>query len=112
MDISKFAKKPELIKMYIDDADIVAEYGDGITFYMMDAVDINTYFEFYRVQQEKNGNKLNDLMRSLILTADGKPALAADQMLPIDITMAVLVKINESLGKSKTKSLTPETGTV
>lgn len=110
MDISKFAKKPELIKVEIDDEDIVKEYGDSITFYIYDNVDISTYFDFYKVQQEQDGIKLQALMRKIILKEDATPALAADEMLPMDLTLAALVKINENLGKSKTKSLTQETG--
>lgn len=110
MDISKFAKKPELMKVEIDDEDIVKEYGDSITFYIYDNVDISTYFDFYKVQQEQDGIKLQALMRKIILKEDATPALAADEMLPMDLTLAALVKINENLGKSKTKSLTQETG--
>ena len=110
MDISKFAKKPELMKVEIDDEDIVKEYGDSITFYIYDNVDISTYFDFYKVQQEQDGVKLQALMRKIILKEDATPALAADEMLPMDLTLAALVKINENLGKSKTKSLTQETG--
>lgn len=112
MDISKFAKKPQLVKVEITDADIVETYGETVSFFMYDSVDISTYFDFYRVQQEQNGEKLNELMRKIILSETGKPALKADEMLPIDITMAALVKINDSLGKSKTKPSAPETGTV
>lgn len=110
MDISKFAKKPELVKMIIDDAEIVKDYGDSVTFYIYDNVDISTYFDFYKVQQEQDGVKLQELMRKIILKEDGKPALAADEMLPMDLTLAALVKINENLGKSKAKLLTQETG--
>lgn len=110
MDISKFAKKPELMKMEIDDQDIVKEYGDAVTFYIYDNIDISTYFDFYKVQQEQDGVKLQALMRKIILKEDGKPALAADEMLPMDLTLAALVKINENLGKSKAKPSTQETG--
>lgn len=110
MDISKFAKKPELIKMEINDEDIVSQYGDSISFYIYDNVDISTYFDFYKVQQQQDGVKLQELMRKIILKDDGTPALAADEMLPMDLTLAALVKINENLGKSNTKSLTQATG--
>jgi hypothetical protein len=110
MDISKVSKKPTLLEMVLDDAAILAEYGEAITFYMYDNVDLNTYFEFYRVQQEKSGDELNALMRKIIVNIEGKQVIADDEMLPIDITFAALVKINENLGKSKTKSSTPEIG--
>ena len=111
MDISSLSKKPQLEQLDITDEEIVKTYGDIITFYMMDHIDVNTYFSFYRLQQEEDGELLNDLLRKIILKQDGKPALGPDEVLPVDITLAVLVRINENLGKSKSKAeLTPATG--
>lgn len=110
MNITQLAKRPELIEIVVDDKDIVDTYGETITFHMFDHVDINTYFDFYRVQQEQDGEKLNALLKKIIVDKDGKPCINDDDMLPIDVTLAVLVKVNESLGKSKTKQSTPETG--
>jgi len=110
MDISTLAKKPELLKMTLDDEAIIKEYGEPIEFYMYDGVDIHTYFDFYRVQQEQSGAELNALMRKIIVNSEGQPVIQADEMLPVDIVFAALIKINENLGKSKTKPLTPEIG--
>jgi len=109
--IKEFARKPQLVELVLDGEDIVAEYGDPITFWMTDYVDINTYFDFFKSQSGKDGQELNVLMRKLIKNAQGEPVLADDEALPIDIAVAALTKINETLGKSKTKSLTSETGT-
>lgn len=112
MDISSLSKKPQLEQLDITDEEIVKTYGESITFYMMDHIDVNTYFSFYRLQQEEDGELLNQLLRKIILKQDGKPALGPDEVLPVDITLAVLVRINENLGKSKSKAeLTPTTGT-
>lgn len=110
MDIKKLAKKPELIEIVLDDESLVKEYGDSITFWMKDFIDISTYFDFFRSQSDNAGDDLNAILAKLILNKQGKPALAEGECLPVDITMAALTKINENLGKSKTKSLTPETG--
>ena len=112
MDISKFAKKPKLEKLDIVDPDIVAAYGEAITFYMLDHVDVTTYFNFYKLQQHEDGSLLNELLRKIILKENGKPALAKDEVLPVDITLAILVRINEHLGKSESMATsTVETGT-
>jgi sulfur carrier protein ThiS len=111
MDISKFAKKPELIKVTCDQPEIVEEFGETIDFWMWDNVDINTYFDFYKLQQNNEGEKLNDLMRKLILNEQGTAVLKEGEMFPVALSLAALVKIGDNLGKSKTKSLTPETGT-
>jgi hypothetical protein len=111
MDITQLARKPQLIEVVLDDEAIVKEYGDAITFYMKDFVDINTYFDFFKSQTAKEGGELNLLMRKIILNKDGEPALADDEGLPIDIAVAALTRINDTLGKSKAKSLTPNNGT-
>lgn len=111
MDIKQLAKKPELVEIVLDSESIVKEYGESITFYMKDFVDINTYFDFFRSQNEKAGNDLNKLLAKLILNAEGKPVLGEEEAFPIDITIEALTKINETLGKSKTKSSIQSNGT-
>lgn len=111
MDINKLAKKPEMIQVTLDDKDLVETYGEPITFWMKDFVDINTYFDFFKSQNSAEGEKLNLLMRKIILREDGTSALADDEALPIDIAVAALTKINETLGKSRTKSSISKTGT-
>lgn len=111
MDISNFAKKPQLIDLTIDDADIIEKYGESITFYMIDEIGIDAYFSFYRLQQQQKTEELNELLRKIVLKQDGTPALAIDEVLPVDLTLAVLVKINEFLGKSKPKTSQEKTGT-
>lgn len=111
MDIKDLARKPELVQLSLDSEDIVATYGEPVTFYMRDYVDINTYFEFYRTQSEKDGEQLAAIIRRIVLNAQGEPVLGPEDELPIDITVELLVKVNECLGKSKTKSLTPKNGT-
>ena len=111
MDIKQLARKPQLVEIRLDDENLVKEYGEPIVFWMLDFVDINTYFDFFKSQSDKSGQELNTLMRKIILNAEGKPALGDDEGLPIDISIAALTKINETLGKSKTKSLIQSSGT-
>lgn len=109
--LAEFAKTPELLEIVLDNEDIVKEYGEPITFYMKDFVDINTYFDFFRSQADGNNSGLNEVLMKLILNKDGKPALKAGEALPVDLAVAALGKINENLGKSGTKSSTKKTGT-
>jgi hypothetical protein len=103
MDISTLAKKPQLTKIVIADQDLVSKYGEEISFWILDEMDVKTYFDFYKFQQSQDSELLNSLLRKLILKEDGAPAIAVDQMLPVDLTLAVLVEINNFLGKSDTQ---------
>lgn len=110
MDIKQFAKKPQLTEVILDDAALVEQYGESIKFWMYDFVDINTYFDFFRSQSDKNNGQLNAMLRSIILNERAEPALAEGESLPIDIAVAALTKINEILGKSSPKPLTSNPG--
>lgn len=111
MDIKQLAKKPQLVEIVLDDQALIDEYGEPITFWMKDTVDINTYFDFFRSQNEKSGEELAELLRTLILNKDGEKVLEEGDSFPIDITIAALTKINENLGKSRTKRSTQTVGT-
>lgn len=110
MDISNFVKKPQLIEVAIDDEEIVKNYGEPIKFWMRDYVDLDTYFDFYRYQKESSSEQLMVTLRKIILKADGTKAISDDEVLPLDLTLAVLVKVNDNLGKSETKKSEKETG--
>jgi hypothetical protein len=110
MDIKSLATKPKLIRLELDSPEIIEQYEEPIAFYMNDHLTLNTYFEFYKLQQAENVDKLLDLIKSIIKDEEGNPALAQDQILPIDVTLAILYKINDYLGKSKAKESTKELG--
>ncbi len=112
MDISTLAKIPKLAKVEITDSDIVDRYGEVITFWMIDELGIDTYFKFYRLQQEQKTEELNDLLRTLIRKEDGTPALGPEQVLPVDLVLAVLVGVNDFLGKLKPKTSANKTGSL
>lgn len=111
MDISQFAKKPQLHKLVLDDQELLDTYGEEITFWMQDVVDINTYFDFYKHQGARDGDQLMNVLRKIILKEDGQPAINDGDIIPIDITLATLMKVNEHLGKSKARLSEKETGT-
>lgn len=104
MEISKLAKKPQLVELVLDDEDIVERFGEPISFYIQDHMGVATYFDFYRLQQQNDDELLNDLLRKLILKSDGTPALADDEVVPVQLILAILMKISEHLGKSVTKA--------
>jgi hypothetical protein len=110
MDISSLTKKPELIKLEIADEDIVREYGEAISFWTMDHIDVSTYFDFYKFQQSQDSDLLMNVLRKIILKEDGSRAIAEDAVLPVNLTLAVLVKVNDFLGKSNTKTAQEKTG--
>jgi hypothetical protein len=111
MELSKFAQKPSLYEVIMDDADLIATYGEPITFYTWDVVSLKTYFEFYNSRSEQHYDMLAKIMRSLVLDKHGKPLLAEDDELPIDIAAAVIQRLGTMLGKSLSKPSIQTDGT-
>jgi hypothetical protein len=110
MNIQQFAKKPELVKIEITDPAILETYGEAVSFWIYDNVDISTYFDFFKSQSDGDGEKIYQLIRQLVRDESGNFCIPEDHILPIDLAIACLTGINANLGKSKTKSLTPATG--
>jgi len=111
MDISTLAKKPELIQLTLDSEAVIETYGEPVIFYMLDNMGLTTYFNFYKVQQEEDDTLLYSLLRRVVLNDKGQQAIAEDSILPVDLVVAILTKISDHLGKSKTKISTPKAGT-
>lgn len=111
MNISDLATRPELQQLTLDSEAIVEAYGEPITFWMRDHLDLATYFDFYKFQKESSGEQLMSTLRKIVLTAEGKPAIPDDCILPVDVTLEIMVKINDNLGKSKTRLSKKEVGT-
>jgi hypothetical protein len=107
--ISEFARKPELIKIELDDPAVIEEFGDTVVFYMKDFVDINTYFDFFQSQSENHG-RIGAILQKLILNEKGEPVLKEGEELPATLAVLALTKVNEALGKSKTKPSTNTAG--
>jgi hypothetical protein len=110
MDISKLARRPEIVRFELDDADFVETYGEPIVFFMLDHIGLGTYFDFHQVQQSRDDAELQAIFRKIIVREDGTPAIESDQVLPVNISLAILLKINQHLGKSEAQASTSKTG--
>lgn len=112
MDISKLVQKPKLIELTVDTQEVIDSIGEPVTFWMQEHLDLATYFDFYKFQQDQNINQLNEILKRVVMNKDGKPAIKDDEMLPVDITLAILFKINDYVGKPKAKVSDTEDGKV
>jgi hypothetical protein len=102
-NINKFSAKPQLIKVTLDNPDLIENYGEPIIFYMYSVVGIQTYFEFFDSRNSNNMANLDRMIRAMILDESGEPALAADEQLPVDIAAEAIVHISERLGNLQIK---------
>lgn len=98
MKLSELAKKPQLVKVTIDDADIVQEFGEPLEFWTWDRQPMATFLKLASVDQNNTGSVI-DAVRDLVLDEAGAPVLTGDVSLPTVVMMRVITKIVEGLGK-------------
>ena len=100
MDIKNLATKPQLIKVTLDDADIVELYGDAIEFWVWDKQPLQKFVKFANVSDDKTSfGDVLELCSELILDSDGNPVLVDGAVLPNKVLIKCVNKVVEQLGK-------------
>ena len=99
MKLGNLAKKPQLIKVTMDDEFIVKAYGEPVEFYMYDRQDLPTYIKLSKV--ESDNDELPKLIRTLVLDEKGKPMLANGEVLDVEIMIKVIEAVVKNLGNLK-----------
>ena len=98
MKLSELAAKPQLKEITIDNKEIVEKYGDSLQFYVHDRFDMETFTKIAGVDQKDPG-KLYEIVRDLILDENSMPVMSDGNVLPMDVMMAAVEKVTDSLGK-------------
>jgi hypothetical protein len=98
MKINQLASKPKLIVLQIDDADVVAEYGEPIEFWTWDRQPLETFMKLASVNQSDPAMVI-DIVRTMILDEKGKQVIQGEDMLPTNILVRIVAKVVETLGK-------------
>lgn len=98
MKLSELASKPKLTEIIIDDEAIVEKYGEELQFYILDRLPLETYTNIASIKQE-DAAEMYAVVKDLILDQDGQPVIQGENVLPIDVMNAAMVKVTESLGK-------------
>jgi hypothetical protein len=100
MKLNQLAAKPQLIKILIDDKEIVKEYGEPIEFYCYDRQPMGTYLKLAQLNQ-KDMPEVVKTISELVLNEKGEPALNDNELLPLDITVKVIERVVSKLGNLK-----------
>ena len=98
MKLSEIAKKPKLIEVTINDADIVEEFGEALTFWTWDRQPMDVFLKLAAIDQSNTASVI-EAVRELILNEDGSPVLTGEESLTTKVLMSVIVTVVESLGK-------------
>lgn len=98
MKLSDIAKKPTLIEVTIDDADIVEQYGEALTFWTWDRQPMDVFLKLASLDQ-KNTSSVISAVRELILDSEGQQILTDSITLPTQLMMRVISLVVDRLGK-------------
>jgi hypothetical protein len=98
MKLSELAREPQLIKVTLDDADLVAEYGDAVEYWTWDRQPMDTFMKLAAVNPD-DYTSIVSAVRGLVLDETGKPMLTDKATLPTKVMLRVVTKVVEGLGK-------------
>jgi hypothetical protein len=98
MKLSELAREPQLIKVTLDDADLVTEYTEAIEFWTWDRQPMDSFMKLAAVNPDDYSSILS-AVRGLVLDDTGKPMLTEKASLPTKVMLRVIAKVVEGLGK-------------
>lgn len=104
MNLSKLAATPQLVKITLDDKEIVKKYGEELDFYVYDRYDIDTFMSLGTVDSSDQ-SQIVKLIKSMIFNQDGTPILADGATLPVDIMGKVIEKVVQQLGNLTSQTI-------
>lgn len=98
MKINQLAAKPQLIKLVLDDKDLVKEFGEAVEFWTWDRQPLDVFMKLAATNGSDYAEMVN-VLRTLILDEEGRQVIIGEVMLPTKILVAAMSKITDTLGK-------------
>jgi len=105
MKLSQLAAKPQLIKITLDEEDIVKNYGDALEFWIYDRQDMDSFVKLATLDVNQF-DKLAGTVNDMILNEDGTKVVKDGLALPTDVMMKAIQKVIEVLGKPQVSTST------
>mgnify|MGYP003148498973 CR=1 FL=1 len=98
--LKELATKPQLIKVTLDDEDILKEYPEGLEFFVWDKQPLEHFIKIATsTQNVDNYPEMVELCANMILDEKGKPVMTDDLVLPGSVMLKCVNKVVEQLGK-------------
>ena len=98
MELGKLASKPQLIKLSIDDPDVITEFGEALDFYTYDRQPLDIFLNLSATFGVDQSASL-DILNTLILDSKGAQVISDGRVLPAKLLVKVMAKIMDTLGK-------------
>lgn len=98
MKLAQLAAKPTLVKITLDDADIVEEYKEPIEFYTHDRQPLDVFLGLSNAIGSDQ-NRVVEILKTLILDEDGKRIIKDSDVIPAKVLVRAMTKVMDLLGK-------------
>lgn len=98
MKLTQLAKKPQLIKLELNDEEIIQQYGEALEFWVWDRTPMDTFVKMATMKPEDFGSMV-DTVNTMVLDEEGNPIVKDGYLLPTQILTKVIAKVVETLGK-------------
>jgi len=98
MKLTQLAAKPQLVKIELNDEDIIKEFGESIEFWIWDRQPLDKFVRLAQVQGDNFG-ELVKTVNEMVLDEEGNPIVQGENVLPTNVMTKVIGKVVEALGK-------------
>jgi hypothetical protein len=98
MKLTQLAAKPQLVKIELNDEEIVKEFGEALEFWIWDRQPMDKYIRLAQMQADNFG-ELVEAVNAMVLDEEGNPIVKDELMLPTSVMTKVIGRVVETLGK-------------
>jgi len=100
MKLKELATKPQLIKIVLDDEEIISEFKEPLEFYVYDKQPLGEFIKFsVTTQEDQNYGEMLDFCSAMILDEDGNKVMEDGSLLPNKILVKCINEVVKQLGK-------------
>jgi len=98
MKLTQLATTPQLVKLQLDDAPTIEEYGEPLEFYIHDRQPIANFIKVATLKPD-NVEDIMLLVKDMIFDEHGELVIKEGTSLPFHVLSKVITKVVEQLGK-------------
>jgi hypothetical protein len=102
MKLSEIAKKQILIKITLDNEEIIKLYDEPVEFWMWDRQDVPVFLKMAQLKNDEVA--IMNIIREIILDEKAQPMLKENEVLPIEIVTPLVTAILAHLGNWKSQT--------
>jgi len=98
MKLTQLAAKPQLVKIELNDEDVVREFGEPLEFWIYDRQPMDKFVRLAQMRGE-DMSELITAVNEMVLDEEGNPIVKDGLMLPTNVMTKVIGRVVETLGK-------------